>query len=166
MKALLALVVLVLVAGCGAADPPAADPTPTVASSSTPPAKQLSPEQTVRAWVQGYNRFAQTGAEARVDQLTASGCAMCRSLTGSVAQVINAGGGYRGGDWVVVKAKVASRHDDTTIVDAAVRANAGWTKEAAGEPFKRFGSDRYILEFTVRRWPDGTMQVQKLVSLS
>lgn len=166
MRALLALVVLVLVAGCGAADPPVTDPARTAATSSTPPAKPLSPEQTVRAWVRAYNRLARTGDGTRVDQLSDPACAMCRSLTGSVERVINAGGAYRGGDWVVLKAKVATRHGTTAVVDAAVHANAGSTQEAAGEPFSRFGSDRYILEFTIRRWSDGTTQVQNLVSLS
>ncbi|GAB4007060.1 hypothetical protein [Nocardioides ultimimeridianus] len=147
MKALLALAVMVLVAGCGAADPPATDPPPTVSTSSAPPAKPLSPEQTVRAWVRAYNDIARSGDGTLDSDLKTADCGTCDRLTGSLAETINAGGAYRGGQWQVVRTHLKSQSKAKAVVDALITMAAGSIRDRAGAGFRHFDAERDIIEF-------------------
>ena len=104
----LLLIPALLLAGCSDDDPepkfaPPSSEAPT--SPSTSAAAALSPEDTVRAWVDAQNEALRTGDTSDMDALGTPDCRGCSDFSQPIRRVIADGGRYIGGEWSIDAAK-------------------------------------------------------------
>ncbi|GAA4690079.1 DUF6318 family protein [Nocardioides conyzicola] len=141
-------------AGCTDDDPepkfaPPSSEAPT--SPSTSAAAALSPEDTVRAWVDAQNLAMTSGDSTEVRSLGTSDCESCDGLIDPIDAVIDAGGRFETSGWTVDRAKQVSDNSDETTVKAAVTIAAGRTYNSSDAEPVVYGVDRSILQFKLRQ---------------
>ncbi|MBJ7358750.1 DUF6318 family protein [Nocardioides sp.] len=151
-----ALVLTTLVACEDEPSPDIADPTPSSSApspsesasspTSSPTVEELSPEETVRAWVDARNQALQDGDTGQVRALTDPTCEGCIGLIESIEEVYEAGGEYRTKGWRIKSMKSKGAASRPTV-DAAMVIAGGSTINAAGEAPVAYPPDRRIVVF-------------------
>ena len=161
-----------LLAGCllGACSddpkPDIADPTPsaptslgtTSTSPTVTPSAALSPEDTVRAWIQARNQALTNGDTSAVDALSASDCRSCEELNKVIGEVYDAGGYFQTAGWTIdsIKEKQGSQ---PVQVDTALTFAAGQTVPSAGANPVSYDQEKHIVSFRLSG-SDATYMVQ------
>jgi hypothetical protein len=151
------VVALLLLPALGCEDEPTPDlPDPTPSSSApspsetesspTPTPAALTPEETVRAWVEARNQALQDGDTDRVRALTDPACEGCMGLITSIEEVYAAGGEYRTKGWRIKSIKAKGGPSRPTV-DTAMVIAGGSTINAAGEAPVPYPTDRRIIVF-------------------
>lgn len=172
---LAALAVLMVVACSGCDDDPEPDfappestsPAPTVptTTSTTPEPEQLSPEETVRAWVEARNITVQDGSTDDVYSLTTKNCETCMDSVEPVADVYRQGGHYETDGWRVEDAKRRPDFEQSKTVAVAVEYAAGRTfRTADAEPIS-YEAEKQLFLFRLQR-EQGTWKVREILYVS
>jgi len=174
-----ALAVALLLATLGSAcddepKPDVADPSPSSSSPSpsesetspttTPTPEVLTPEETVRAWVDARNQALQDGDTSSAEALSAPSCKTCADLLAPVRQVYEAGGHFETTGWRVVSAKETST-SPSPVISAGLKYAAGTTVPSAGAEPVTYEVERHIARFTMTS-SSGTWLVESIVYLS
>ena len=163
----LALVAALTLGGCDD-DPPQprleSDPTatpsttaPTQASPSstatTTPAPEpaLTPEETVRAWVEARNTILRTGDDADARKVSSPDCDTCDDQLAPLMKVIEDGGRFETRGWHVVATKVESSTKKSAQITAALELAAGTTFPGKGKPPVSYDKDNRIAVFELTR---------------
>ncbi len=166
-----AFLVVLLLCGLTACDdeptPEIPDPTPSSSSpaptesvspteATSTPAVALTPEETVRAWVNAENRAIRTGDTSVQRALAASDCVGCANFVEPIEKVFESGGSYVGGEWQLVSTNINEESDQTVKLSAAVRIAAGSLIETDGAEPIDFESASHLLRMELReeggRW--------------
>ena len=152
-----ALAVALLLATLGSAcddepEPDIADPSPTSSApspsesesspSTSPTPEALTPEATVRAWVDAWNEALRTGRTDALKALGAPGCRNCLNYVKTINDVIAAGGEFTGGDWSVQEISTQELSADSAKVVVGMAVASGSTINAAGEEPVTFAAER------------------------
>jgi hypothetical protein len=154
--AALSVIPVLLVAGCTDDEPkPKFDPTPSSeAPTSSAPAQSLSPEATVRAWVDARNAALVSGDVAAVEALSAPDCTTCQDSLDPIRQVHAAGGSFDTSGWKVVSARLKSQSGGKARVTAAINYQPGTTISSEGAAPVSYGLERHIVVVDLDRAPD------------
>jgi hypothetical protein len=162
------LLVACLVGACSDDDPKPdiADPTPsapsslgsTTTSASVTPSTTLSPEDTVRAWIQARNRALSDGDTSDVDALSAPDCRSCEELNKVINEVYGAGGHFETTGWTIdsIQEKAGSQ---PVQVDTALTFAAGQTVPSAGADPVSYDEEKHIVSFRLKA-TGGSYRVQ------
>ncbi|WP_329707956.1 DUF6318 family protein [Nocardioides sp.] len=141
--------------------PDISDPTPSAPASSVPvspsessAAPTLSPEETVRAWVDAQNTALETGATADLRDLAASGCSGCDDFPKPIEDVYAAGGSFHGGRWRLINSHVATSSTSAVRLTAAVRIAGGTTVPAAGAKPVKYKPQHHLMSFELKMEAD------------
>ena len=118
LLAALAVLALVVCAGCNDdpepdfAPPESTSPAPTTppTTSEPPEPERLSPEETVRAWVEARNALMLTGNASKIDSLSAANCTTCADQIDPLKAVLRAGGRFETDGWRVVTNQAGFRN--------------------------------------------------------
>ena len=142
--AALALVAALACAGCNDDDPrpdfappESTSPAPTTppTTSEPPEPERLSPEETVRAWVEARNLGLKTGRLTQVRELSAPNCTSCNDLIDPIEDVYEAGGEFRTRGWSIAGLNVKKADSRRAEIQVALDVAGGQTiQEAGGEP--------------------------------
>ncbi|KQW53483.1 hypothetical protein ASC77_04160 [Nocardioides sp. Root1257] len=116
-------------------------------SPSTTAAAALSPEDTVRAWVDAQNEALVSGDTTVMEALATSSCQGCSDFSNPIRDVFAEGGSYRGGKWKVDAAKARKSSGSEVTVDVAMTMEAGQTVPRRGADPIPFSADRRIMLF-------------------
>ena len=165
---------LAIVSACGEDDPepriapsePAASsPTESESTSAPPEPERLSPEETVRAWVEARNETVRDGSTDAVYALSSSSCRTCRDSVEPVAQVYRDGGRYETEGWRVNDAKRQPSFERTGEVAVAVTFTAGRTYRTANAEPIEYEAEKQLFLFQLRR-ENGSWVVHKILYVS
>lgn len=126
-------------------DPPTVDPTPTATPTF------LSPEETVRAWVDARNAAMRDGDPTRARKLQGLGCGSCEPFLTPIEETFAAGGRYQQGGWSVDAVKARNPGATEINVDASVTMRRGTRIPGAGAEPIVFEEQRAILRFVMVR---------------
>lgn len=140
---------------CSGDDPEpkfAPTPTPTAPTSPSPTDEAMSPEDTVRAWVDAQNHALRTGDTGAMKSLSADGCRGCDDFTNPIEQVYRDGGHFSTDGWTVEGTHLKSTADPS-VVDLAVTIAGGRTTAKAGAQPVTYESEKELL--VVKLVPDG-----------
>lgn len=147
------------VAACSSDDPEprvAPKPSESVATTgSTAPAAVLSPEQTIRHWVNAQNTALATGDTAPLRALSADGCKGCDDFVAPIEQVYRDGGHFDTAGWRVAAAKARDKSANPIVVDVGVSIAGGRTVPKAGAQPVRYGPQHRIMLFKLVRSTGG-----------
>lgn len=160
--AVVALLLVGLLAGCGEEDPsstpPPSGPSQSEVSSpgeptetATQPVDRSTPIETVRNWVAAHNDALGSGDTEGAEALTKPGCRTCRELRNSVKDVYESGGYFRGGRWTIDAAKVTNRAPNSSTVTAGITIAAGVSKSAEDADPSEYAEQKHVLEFRIRQ---------------
>jgi hypothetical protein len=145
-------------AGCSGGDPvpkvePSSSGSSPAASSGSPSPSQvaLSPEETVRAWVKAQNDAMATGDTSALENLSADHCRTCDQFIDPITTVYQAGGWFKTRGWSVDGTHQRHGSGRLRIVDAALTFASGTTLRHRGEEPVRYGSEKHLLVFRLRR---------------
>jgi hypothetical protein len=134
--------------------PSSASPSPSESSpTSSPTPEVLTPEETVRAWVDARNQALQDGDTSHVRALTDPDCQACLGLITSIEEVYEAGGRYETKGWRIKSLRVSG--SERPKVDTAMVIAGGTTINAAGEAPVTYPPDRRILVFRLHEDGEG-----------
>jgi hypothetical protein len=147
----LSVIPVLLVAGCTDDEPkpkfePTPSETPSSASPTTSPAA-LSPEETVRAWVDAQNTALRTGDTSSLAALSADPCNTCDQFIDPIAQVYADGGSFRGGAWTIAAVKARPGGRSRTVVDVGIDIDGGTTQETSDSEPVEYVADKRIMQF-------------------
>lgn len=172
--ALLATGLLCATAACqDEPKPDIADPTPTSPAPSptesspttSPTAEALTPEETVRAWVDAQNTALETGDTGGLVALAASDCADCAEFVKSIDDVYAAGGHFEGGRWRFVRGTLDQESASVTVFTCGIRIAAGSVVKADGAPPESYPADSLLFKFGLgRSGPRWTISTIKVVT--
>ena len=129
-------------------------PSSPTSPSTTAAAADLSPEDTVRAWVDARNAALASGDVAAVEELSASGCTTCQDSLDPIRQVHADGGSFDTDGWTVDSARLKSRSGDKARVTGAITYAAGTTVPKAGAAPVSYGLERHIVVVDLTRTDD------------
>lgn len=154
-RSVLATLLVACVLGACSDDDPKPDiedPTPSAASSSagvstsptTSPSVRLTPDETVKAWVNAWNAALQSGDTGPLAEHETSDCRNCADLARVIEDVVAAGGSFSGGEWTIVSTKTIRVSDKRVKVNVALSVAAGSTINSAGEDPVTYEADKRI----------------------
>lgn len=157
-----AILLALTLAGCGRDDPePRFAPTPTEITSSPSPASPatsptqepvaLTPEQTVRAWVEAQNTALLSGNTGPLRKLGAPNCTGCEDFIEPIEQVYAKGGRFETTGWVLDAARQREEPGKAVVVDAGVIIPGGRTFANASAPPVKYAKDHRILKFRLSK---------------
>jgi hypothetical protein len=152
--AALALVVAGLAAACDDDPKPRIGPPESTSPAPSGPSgtpEALSPEETVRAWVEARNRAVQTGDVKDVYDLSTPDCTACANSVEPVRNVYDEGGRFETEGWQVRSVRRAEDFTSTHSLAAALLFTAGRTIPSAGAQPVTYDAERHIVLFTVSR---------------
>ncbi|GAB3254147.1 DUF6318 family protein [Nocardioides dilutus] len=169
MTRLRALVVALLLCAVVACEdeptPDIADPTPSSSapspseSESSPTAtatpEALTPEETVRAWVEAQNLALRTGNTTEQRALASEDCLGCDNFSEPIESVYQAGGSYQGGEWRLVSTNVDRQDDLSAKLSGAVRIAAGTTILEEGAAPQAYEASSHLMRFELVREDEG-----------
>lgn len=144
------------------ADPTTSAPTPTETTPSpspTPTEEPLTPEETVRAWVDAWNGALRTGEVSTLQSLAAQDCRNCENYVATIRDVYTSGGEFSGGEWSVVELSAEENTSGETRVVVGMSVAAGSTINAAGEEPVAFEAQRRGVVYTLGREDEGWLIV-------
>ena len=124
-------------------DPPTLDPTP----AATP--EVLTPEETVRAWVDAHNAALTTGEPSRVLALSSPSCKSCRDLLEPFVEVYRLGGQIETQGWMIEKVRRKPDFSNSKHVLAAIAFADGMTVKSEGAEPVYFAAEKHILQFAL-----------------
>jgi hypothetical protein len=134
------------------APPESTSPAPTETPTPTePPEQKLSPEKTVRAWVEARNITVQNGDTEAVYELSTTDCKTCRHSIEPVAAVYERGGHYETSGWKVEDVKQRANFEHTHEVAAAIKYAAGRTFHDEEADPVRYRAEHHVLLFGLVR---------------
>lgn len=176
LRALVVALALCAVLGCedeptpDIADPTtsssAASPSETESSPTTSPTPEvLTPEETVRAWVDARNQALQDGDTSGAEAMSAPDCETCENLLAPIREVYANGGHFETKGWRVVAAKETKPGDSRSVVSAGLRYGAGTTVPSAGAEPVSYSVERHIARFTLTK-AEAVWLVASIVYLS
>lgn len=145
-------------AGCGGEPEPRfappAEPSPSASATASPsesatgePAKPLSREETVRAWVEARNAALQDGDTSAVRDLYAPGCEGCAAFVDPIDSAYDDGGYFKTPGWTVQKTLIV----EPSVVDMRARAAAGTSRGSSADKPVTFPEAIRDLRFGVRK---------------
>lgn len=150
--------VAALVVGCDDevepdfAPPESTSPAPTDPTTSTPPEpEKLSPEETVRAWVEARNITVQDGSSDAVYALSSDDCEACRNSVEPIRQLYIDGGHMETTGWRVKSAERRPDFSSSREVAAAVVFDKGVTYPEAGADPISYDKEKRILVFRLNK---------------
>jgi len=160
LRALVVALLLLPVLGCE--DEPTPDlpgPTPSSSvpspseteSSPTPTPAALTPEETVRAWVDARNQALQDGDISGAEALSAPNCGSCENSLGPIRDVYANGGHYETKGWRVASSEVTRETANSATIATGLVYEAGTTVPAAGGEPVSYDVERHIAEFQLSR---------------
>lgn len=174
------MVLALLLAGCTddpepkfadpTSDPPTSEPTtsPTTSTPTSTPTQapeRLSPEETVRAWVDARNQLLRDGDPSAVDALSSTSCETCTELNRDIAAIYEAGGYFRTKGWIVEGARRKPDFRRSNEVATAIEFAGGVTLlKRGGEP-RRYDAEKNFIDFTLTR-EGGVWLVGRVVFLA
>lgn len=170
-------VLCLLVAGCGGnpepKPPPKAEPSTSPSASATPPAMPAAAKEKTRAGAESAVRHFMTalnysGTTGDTDALRGAfdaQCTRCEALAKSIDKTYDAGGYYKGGDWIPRKVKFYKITGDVAILDALVDYEAQtWVKSDGAKPVTYKASTDHLHAFQMQwdgaRWRVGALDPQ------
>ncbi len=119
---------------------------PTDVPTSEPP-EALSPEDTVRAWVEARNVAVRTGRTDEVYALSTENCETCRNSVEPVETVYDNGGRYETSGWRVQNVATTPKFGNNGEVVAAVIFEAGRTFPDAESAPVSYNEEKHIMLF-------------------
>jgi hypothetical protein len=166
LRALVAAVLLLPLVACEDEPTPSIpDPTPSSSAPSpsdsasspttSPTAQPLSPEETVRAWVEAWNHALRSGDTADLENLGSPDCRNCSNYVKTIADVMAAGGEFSGGEWSIVELSAEEAAADEAKVVVGMAVAAGATINMAGEDPVVFEAERRGLVYRLARPGEG-----------
>jgi hypothetical protein len=172
--ALLTAALLSAVLGCeDEPEPDIADPTPsstapspseTQSSPTTSPTPEaLTPEETVRAWVDARNQALQDGDTGAVRALSSSECRSCDELIKPIEQIYAAGGNFDTAGWSI--AGIRQTSNKPIKVSTGIDFAAGTTISEPGAPPVVYEAEKHAIRFELVRSADA-LQVSLVLFLS
>jgi hypothetical protein len=173
LRALVVALLLLPVLGCE--DEPTPDlpdrpsssaPSPSETESSPAPTPEaLTPEETVRAWVEARNQALQDGDTTAAEALSAADCRSCENSLGPIRDVYANGGHYETNGWRVASSEVTRETANSAAIATGLVYEAGTTVPAAGAEPVSYEVERHIAEFRLSRF-DGQWLVAFIGYLS
>lgn len=165
-RALVVAVLLLFVVACDDEPTPdipdptpsssAASPSETASSPTTSPTPQaLTPEETVRAWVEARNQALQDGDTAAAEALSDATCETCENSLAPIRQVYADGGFYDTEGWRVSGSPKTTESPSGATVTTGIVYAAGETVPAAGLPAVSYDVERHIVEFRLSKATGG-----------
>jgi hypothetical protein len=156
--AVLLAALLSAVLGCeDEPEPDIADPTPSATAPSpsetesspttSPTPEALTPEETVRAWVDAWNAALQSGDLSSLKELEADNCRNCSNLSNVIKEVFAAGGSFSGGEWSIDKAVTVEESARRVKMTVGMSVAAGSTVNAAGEDPVTYEAEKRLVVF-------------------
>jgi hypothetical protein len=134
--------------------PPSSEAPTSPSSASTSAAAALSPEDTVRAWVEARNDALSSGDVGSVQALSVAECTTCEDSLDPIRQVHEDGGSFQTAGWRVVSARLKSQKGSTARVTAAITYAAGTTIPRAGAAPVSYELERHIVVVDLTRVDD------------
>lgn len=132
-------------------DTSSAAPTePTTEPPTTPPVK-LSPEETVRAWVEARNDALATGDFGDMQALSATECSSCAEQVKGIKRVYDAGGSFKTRGWRVQAASVESESATRARISTALVLAGGTTIPSEGAEPIQYQQEKRIALFDLGR---------------
>ena len=126
--------------------PPTSPPSTAVTEEPEP----LGPEETVRAWVNAFNRLLTTGDAADLSALSAEGCDACNQVIRAIEPIYESGGSTETRGWEPQKVERTGSFSRDGRVAVDVRVFRAVTVEGDGTR-KVAKATRFLLEFTLER---------------
>lgn len=123
-------------------------------SPSTTTAAALSPEDTVRAWVDARNAALASGDVTPAEELSASGCTTCQASLDPIRQVHADGGSFDTDGWTVDSARLKSSSGHKARVTGAITYAAGTTIPKAGASPVSYELERHIVVVDLTKTDD------------
>lgn len=175
----LAVVVLLCASACSdpeprfadpTSDPPTSEPvsTPTSdppTSTSTPEPVALSPEETVRAWVDAFNTMLISGETGPFGDMSTKSCIACNELIASVNDQYAAGGSTETEGWTIASVKKTPDFATSRLVAAGIDSARGVSTDTSDSEPVVTPADKLIVRFLVTR-SSGVWRVAALEFLS
>jgi hypothetical protein len=161
LRAFVVAVLLLLLLGCedeptpDLPEPPSSSaPSPTETGSgptTSPTPEVLTPEGTVRAWVDARNSALQDGDTTGVRALTHASCQSCIDLITSIEEVYAAGGSFQTKGWRVKASKTRNADGPHPRVTAGLVIAGGRTISEAGAEPVAYERDKRLAVFKVHQ---------------
>jgi len=173
-----ALAVALLLATLGSAcddepEPDIADPSPSSSApspsesesspSTSPTPEALTPEETVRAWVDARNQALQDGDTTDVRTLSAADCRSCDELIKPIESTFAAGGSFATDGWSIGGIRKTS-DQPIRIVTGMDIAGGTTIPEAGGTPVD-YQAEKHAIRFELID-TEGALQVSLVLFLS
>ena len=155
----LAALALVAALGVGCDDEPEPDFAPPETTSpapsdptttDSPEPEKLSPEETVRAWVEAQNLALRTGDTSEASVLSQA-CDACKDFIDPIKETYEAGGRYRTNGWRIVSLELQSSEGANAKVAAGIEFAGGRRIPEAGAQPVIFGPEKHIMLFELSR---------------
>jgi hypothetical protein len=140
-------------------------PTETTSEPPAPAPEKLSPEETVRAWVEARNITVEDGNTDDVYALSTGNCKTCRDSVEPVARVYRHGGHYETEGWRVEDAERRPDFARSRAVAVAVEFAAGRTFRTADSKPISYAAERQLFLFELQR-EQGVWKVAKILFVS
>jgi hypothetical protein len=126
-------------------------PTETETTSDPPEPEKLSPEETVRAWVDARNEAMASGDVSGLRSLSAPTCSSCEDQIDPIKQVHDAGGYFKTKGWRVKRSHLDSQSGSHATVSAALILEGGRTVPAQGAEPVDYPSEKRIAVFEMAK---------------
>jgi hypothetical protein len=123
----------------------------------------MSPEETVRAWVDARNQALQDGDTTAVRALSAAECRSCEELISPIEEVYAAGGSFDTSGWNVAGARQTSQ--DPIKVATGIDVAAGSTIPEAGAEPVGYEAEKHAVRFELVQ-AGGGLKVSLVLFLS
>lgn len=167
------LVAVLVLAGCSDDPEPkfSAEPSESASGSGTPSASptasrnELTPVETVQAWVRARNEALSSGDTNGMKALTLPSCESCQYETRPIERVHDDGGSFSTEGWTMDSGRVTSRTEAKVTVTAAMSLAGGKTRESAGADPVVYAPTKKLLTFRLRRY-DGNWRISFIGYLS
>lgn len=154
-----------LLSGCqGGGDP---SPSPSVSppvsesvsptESSSPPAEE-TPEAFIERWIAASNEMFATGKTQAYRRLSRP-CDACNAVADDVARIYREGGEIETEGWSVISVKRTGGSGRVVVIEVLIDNAATNYTETSGGPTKTLPAGKPLMQFTLRRAPDGFVVV-------
>lgn len=150
------------------ADPSPSSTSPSPSETETNPATSptpaaLTPEETVRAWVDARNLALQDGDTTAVRALSSDECRSCEELIKTIERTYAAGGSFDTPGWSI--AGIEQTSDQPIKVTAGIDIAGGTTIPVAGGEPVTYEAEKRAVRFQLLDSADG-LQVSLVLFLS